>query len=400
MYFHKYIGPKNPGAADASPTTPIYNEVKETNIQDLLLLENRDRTYESDIYQIRGVYNVQSVDFNLSQFALFLDNDTVYMTVHINDTVKTIGRKPIVGDVLELPHLRDEFAFNDLDISLPRYYVVSDVGRASEGFSMTWYPHLYRLKLTKLKAQQQFADILNVPADESVNYLGEYDPATNYDVGDVIRYQGVLYTVTTATSGTTPPDLGFYEVYTQPTLENVLTTKGRTLEINNAVLAQAEADSPLSGYDTRHFYTLAVGADGKPSIATINEDVLASSDDHTFDATSILQNPIREGYTGYLLGDGVPPNGAAFGHGISFPASATQGDYFLRTDYMPNRLYSFNGSRWVKIEDNVRHTLTNTSSRQTQKFGFINNTNSDVIGGETVVERQSLSKALRPKADF
>jgi hypothetical protein len=67
---------------------------------------------------------------------------------------------------------------------------------------------------------------------------------------------------------------------------------------------------------------------------------------------------------------------------------------------MPNRLYSYNGTRWVKIEDNVRHELTNSSTRNTQKFGFINNTNTDVIGGETVVERQSLSKALRPKADF
>lgn len=356
----------------------------------MLLLENRDRTYEPDIYQIRGVYNVQSVDFNLSQFALFLDNDTVYMTVHINDTVKTIGRKPMIGDVIELPHLRDEFAFNDLDISLPRYYVINDVGRASEGFSMTWYPHLYRLKLTKLKAQQQFSDILNVPADENVNFLGDYSPTANYVAGDVIRYNGVLYTVTNPATGQLPPNASFYEVYTQPTLESILSTKGKALEINNAVLAQAEVDSPLSGYDTRHFYTLAVGPDGKPSINHHDDPVLESS----------LQAPIRDGYTGYLLGDGIPPNGASFGHGISFPTSAATGDYFLRTDYMPNRLYSFNGSRWTKIEDNVRHTLTNSTSRHTQKFGFINNTNTDVIGGETVVEKQSLSKALRPKADF
>jgi hypothetical protein len=37
--------------------------------------------------------------------------------------------------------------------------------------------------------------------------------------------------------------------------------------------------------------------------------------------------------------------------------------------------------------------------RQTQKAGFINNTNTDIINGNTVKERQSLSKALRPEAD-
>jgi len=37
--------------------------------------------------------------------------------------------------------------------------------------------------------------------------------------------------------------------------------------------------------------------------------------------------------------------------------------------------------------------------RETQKTSFINNTNESVIDGETVKERQSLSKALKPKAD-
>jgi len=37
--------------------------------------------------------------------------------------------------------------------------------------------------------------------------------------------------------------------------------------------------------------------------------------------------------------------------------------------------------------------------RSTQKASFINNDNTDVINGKTIKERQSLSKALRPKAD-
>lgn len=37
--------------------------------------------------------------------------------------------------------------------------------------------------------------------------------------------------------------------------------------------------------------------------------------------------------------------------------------------------------------------------RQTQKAGFINNTNTSTINGQTVIERQSLHQILRPRAD-
>jgi hypothetical protein len=402
VYLHKYVGPKNPTEENATADQPIYDEIKETNIQDLLFLENRDRKYDPDIYRIRGVYNVQDLDFNLSQFALFIDNDTVFMTVHINDFVKTIGRKPMSGDVIELPHLKDEFAFNNLDISLPRYYVISDVGRAAEGFSMTWYPHLYRLKLTKLSAQQEFADILNRPSDEDVNFRGDYDPLETYYEGDVIRYNGILYTVLQTVTGVNPPNEEFFEIYQGSTLSQVLSTKETELRINDAILAQAEADAPLSGYETRHFYTLAVDEQGKTKLVTTdNVDETASSDSNEkIDASRIIEDPLRNGYTGYLLGDGVPSNGASFGHGINFPGQAIEGDFFLRTDFMPNRLFRFDGIRWVKREDSVRHELTNTATRNTQKFGFINNTAVNEIGGEMIAERQSLSKALKPKADL
>ena len=85
--------------------------------------------------------------------------------------------------------------------------------------------------------------------------------------------------------------------------------------------------------------------------------------------------------------------------GISFPSLPANGDYFLRTDYMPKRLFKYDGSRWMKVQDGVRVDLTNTDTRNTQKTTFINNTKTNTIGGEEVKERQSLSKALRPKAD-
>ena len=56
-------------------------------------------------------------------------------------------------------------------------------------------------------------------------------------------------------------------------------------------------------------------------------------------------------------------------------------------------------NRWIKLQDGVRVDLTNTDTRNTQKTTFINNPATSQIGSETVPEKQSLAKALRPKAD-
>lgn len=400
LYLHKYIG-VNTDQANATADQPHYASTNIKNIQDLLLLENRDRKYDPSIYKIRGIYNVQNTDFNLSQFGLFLDNENLFMMVHINNFIASIGRKPISGDVFELPHLKDDFALNDFDISLPRYYVVTDVHRASEGFSQTWWPHLYKLKLEKITDSQQFADILTKPTDQDANYVGDYNAATTYTVGQIIRYQGNLYTVTATTTGNVPPNPSYFSLYSGNTLEKILSTQSKSLEINDAVIAQAEADSPLSGYETRQFYTLQVDDKGRPELITSDaETVLPDVSSTGLDASAIHQSPERNGYSGYLLGDGIAPNGINFGHGISFPVGAIDGDYFLRTDFFPNRLFRYDGARWIKREDAVRHTLSNTDTRSTYRTQFINNSTVNTISGEQVEERQAISKALKPKADL
>jgi hypothetical protein len=64
-------------------------------------------------------------------------------------------------------------------------------------------------------------------------------------------------------------------------------------------------------------------------------------------------------------------------------------------------LFRFDGRRFVKIEDNVRQTMTNTDTRETQKTGFINNTKTTTLadGSSTTDQRVALSKLLKPKAD-
>lgn len=373
VYVHKFIGVKNPSIGTADK--PIYDVDSITNIQDLLLLENRDRKYDPEIYRIRGIYRVEDIDFNLSQFGLFIDNDTLYLTVHINDFIKIVGRKPISGDVLELPNLKDDYALNDGDVSLPRYYAIDDVGRAAEGFSATWYPHLYRLRMTRITSSQQFTDICNVPiGDDADKFAGEYNAEKTYYNGEIVRNKGILYTVIADTLNNEPPNATFYGIYTKETLCNLLSTKSKELEINDAIIKQAEADAKLSGYQTAQFFTLAIDPEtGKPALLQ-TDNPYPDASDTGYDASIVNKRATKSGYAGYLVGDGLPPNGYDFGYGIQFPADPPMDSFYLRTDFIPNRLFRFNGTIWVKVEDSVRMDLTNTNIRNTQKTGFINNT--------------------------
>jgi len=428
---HRYIGP---GAAiqGDTPSTPTYTSNNVANIQDLLFLENRDRKYDPDVYVMRGVYNISDIDFNLSQFGLFLQNDTIFITFHITDTVEKLGRKIIAGDVIELPHLKDEYALNDLTFALKRFFVIEEVSRAAEGFSATWYPHLYRAKCKPLVDSQEFKQILDDIADSEF-YKGTYNPDITYYPGDVVlAANGKKYQVTQEVTGVAPPNNTYYAL--ADTLRDVVSTYEKEMQITAAVLDQAESDAPRSGYDTSKYYTLQRTDDGTAELASVDAS-LVTVDAQTqatdlagnllYDingdaiyvgqtASSVILPAEGDGYEGYLTKDGVPPNGAPFTAGISFPNNPVNGQFALRTDYLPNRLFRFDGARWRKFEDNVRMTMNNLGAsdvavgntfagkdvRQTQKATFINNPTVNTIDGNTVKEKQSLSKALRPEADL
>ncbi len=357
LHFHKYVGPYDQGSTqkdgDASPTQPQYSgdSLNERTIQDLLFLENRDRKYDDDIYIIRGIYNVQDADFNLSQFGMFLQNDTLFLTVHLNDVVERLGRKPMSGDVIEFPHMKEDYSLDEsIPIALKRYYVVEDVNRAAEGFSQTWWPHLLRLKMKTLVDSQEFRDIL----------------------GDAT---------------------------TEGSVANYMSTFNREKTINDQIVAQAEADAPKSGFNYKQYYVAPIDERGNIRTDNVNsEGQRVSSDDKTVNA--VIDTPASSHYGFYLDGDGVAPNGNPAGFGITFPTSnIDKGDYFLRTDFLPNRLFRYDGNRWVKIEDSVRITMTNNDNRLNYKTSFVNNSAESTINGLTTKQRQSLTNALKPKAD-
>jgi hypothetical protein len=366
VVLHKYLGVDTSSSDGTDATKPAYDATSVTNIQDLLFLENRDRKYDTSIYTLRGHYQIQDQDFDLRQFGIFLAQGTTFMTFHLNDMIASVGRKIIAGDVLELLHLKD---YHNLDDSVPfaikRFYVVSEAQRAAEGFSPTWWPHLWRVKLQPLVDSQEYKDILN-------NISGSSDPfAANANAA-------------TSTA-------------------SVVSTYSKYLAINEAIITQAEREVPESGYDTSRFYTvpkLPTGNLGDPTGINIAGNEAVDGSSVTYTADSGATNPDKK-IRGYLVGDGTGPNGIDVQMGLAFPGHAKSGDYFLRLDFMPNRLFRFDGSRWIKVEDAVRTNLTpGATGNKTARNLLVTNTDTyTTLSGNTHPQRQSLSKALKPPAD-
>jgi len=378
MHVHRYLGPISSNGSD-DPTQPDFLDPTENDIQDILFLENRDRKYDPDIYSLRGSYKMNDTDFDLSQFGLFLATDTVFITFHLKTMVDMIGRKIMAGDVLELPHMIDYYPLNDdIPAALRKYYMVEDASRPAEGFSPTWWPHLWRVKVTPLVNSQEVQDLF-----DQIGPDGE-------PIDDALA---------------DPPG-------------NILDTFGDKLDdINDAIVEQAENDVPASGFDTSDFYVVPVDDEGevrepynlRASMTILPEtSTPITADNMSLTADAIGTSPEVNIAGGaipgtYILGDGLAPNGYPVTEGTDFPLDAIVGDYVLRIDYLPNRLFRYDGKHWIKMEDSVRTPMT-AGDRGTQLAGFQNNENTSSGSADdnclgSTEERQALSQILRPKAD-
>jgi hypothetical protein len=189
--------------------------------------------------------------------------------------IDLIGRKLMVGDVIELPHLLD---YNPLKETIPtalkRFMQVTDANYASEGFSPTWFPHLWRIKCEPLVDSEEFSQILSAPIDQDT-YLGIWDKDKTYPAGYVITFGDKNYkSLIDVPVGITPPDPTYWQLDTASNLKDILATYNKNIEINNAALQEAERLLPKSGYNNSNLYIVPTygeySSNGVPSKAINN----------------------------------------------------------------------------------------------------------------------------------
>ena len=227
--------------------------------------------------------------------------------------VEVVGRKLMPGDVLELPHLRDQLLLTADKKAINKYYVVNDANRGAEGFSQTWYPHIWRVKLSPLTDSQEYYDILG--SGEGAN-----------------------------------------------SLKNDVSTYKTEFNISDAIVEAADKQDPTGTSLTSHLF----GYDHPTSGGLVNQD---NSYDH----------------------------GETIASGDQFPSDPNQGDYFIRNDFSPNRLFVRRGSRWHRLYDNI--TDKTWTDKTYNASDYINNNRTTVIDDKEFNEQTPLSEVIKPKAD-
>lgn len=274
FHVHKYLGPVPQGATDDA-TQNQAAETSELTIQDMLFLENRDRSYEKDVIDLKGNYTINDLDFNLTQFGIVINTNVIFINFHINQMIDRLGRKLIPGDVLEIEHRKEDVVL-DSDIStINAFYVVKDSSRAAQGYSATWLPHIWRVRAEPLTDSQEYQDIL-----QGLQNDGQ-------------------------------------------TLQDIISEYNKRLGISQSIQDAANAEVPTRNFNSANLYIEPQGT----------------------------KLPTNNLITWPFNGDGIPPNqNDIAASGSRFPANALDGDYFLRTDYNPPRLYQRHDNKWCGIE--------------------------------------------------
>lgn len=325
IFIHKYAGPVSQGdSGDLTQNSTI--TTNESTIQDLLFLENRDRNYDADIIEIKASYTLSDIDFNLTQFGIMMSTNTLFLNFHINQMIDRLGRKIMPGDVLEIEHRKEDMVLSETTPYINAYYVVKDTARAADGYSPTWFAHIWRVRAEPLTDSPEYKQILN-----QIQNNGQ-------------------------------------------TLKDLISNGNITDAINQIIQDQAAAEVPTRNFDSSNLYIETAG--------------------NRLPTNNLLSWPLN--------GDGIPPNqNDVAPSGRRFPDSPTIGDYFLRTDYNPPRLFIRETNKWCKVEDNWRDRPWSPASRTLEDH--LENTSVTEISPNPIdifLERQPIHNPIPKKPDL
>lgn len=353
---HMYEGPTTDsnGNVDTSLTT----------IQDVLFLTNNNRKYNPNVIELRGHYAPQDVTYDLSQFGVFLSSDVIRIQFHYNDMIDSMGRKLISGDVLEFTNMRDVPIFDNA-VGINKYYVIQDALYAAGGYGQKWFPHIWLVRAKLLQASQEYNQILD-------------QAATGQTGGGVGQGIGIMPPgFTDISDSNSNPGTGC-----NPNITNTLNLFCSIIGISDEIVAEAEKN--------------------------------AFFDPKFFESANLYIYLDEKGYpiigSNYFSGDGAPPNlstdnndnlvpsGPLVGAGISFPPNMTDGQYYLRIDYYPERLFQKQANCYKLIEVNV---LKNWTAYNRVLDTFIDNNVDTVLSDGTIIpEKQAISQVIKQKVDL
>lgn len=277
--------------------------------------ENAGRIYSKVAYDLYGVTTMNTPQFSFTFTGISsLDTDEKEISFHYNSMIEQLGRKIIIGDVIEWTWLRDLDVLGNDYRGFNKFMVVTDSARDEKGWAANYTYHLWKIKCKPLTLTQEYYDLIN-------NGNGERPGSGHGLRGGEGLYNG---------NNLPAPGAGNGDVIGSDDAQNKTNQGDIGNEIMDTLLDLAEQDVSFKRYNQHHVY--------------IDEDT---------------ENMIQP----YVIyGDGIPDNMNAedIDYGDYFPANPKDGEFFLRIDYNPPRLFQRTGNGWEVKEFDNRKKWTGT----------------------------------------
>ena len=164
IWLYAYEGPDgNKCSTDA--TKPDYRTLGSQidDIGNYVWMETPDRKYSVDAITLPMTYQEQDSTMDLMLPGLFLFN-TMDIALPYTLMLERVGRKIMEGDVIEMPHYRDDAQLDPAKVT-NRFYKVHDSFFAADGYSPIYTRHIWKLRLVPLTDSPEFKDILGSGKD-------------------------------------------------------------------------------------------------------------------------------------------------------------------------------------------------------------------------------------------
>lgn len=276
-----------------------YSVTHISNIQDKILMENRDRDYQDSAITLKGYYDLVNVSTDLSRFGIEIPTANYQIKVNFNTTVMKLGRPVVIGDIIELP---SETQYTPDLRPVKRFLEVTDVTWDATTYTPGWRPTMLLITAQPALATQETQDIF----------------------GDLAKHVD--------NSGLFSTDDGNNQMYQD------YSTVSQT--INQTALSQVPER----------------GSEGSNTIRHFSEEEIAKA--RTQGAGAIRKMNFQP--NALYVEDGIPQNGAPYTEGPTFPDSPKDGDYHRVTYPDPFRMpavlnrWSAAKQRWIYMETDRR----------------------------------------------
>jgi hypothetical protein len=292
-----------------------YEATNEENIQDKVLLENRDRDYNTESLPLKGTYDLLDITSELTRFGIELPSLSLYMQVTLQSCVNVLGRPLIIGDIIEIP---SEAQFSAEMRKVERWVEITDVAWSTEGYTPGWVPLILRIIAQPAFVSQETQDIFG---DLAANIVDNEHGLVDSEDGNDLIYQDYF-------------------------------------DVGQTITAEAKDAVPERGVET----SSVIRVWEPDEIEKAKEGGIVN-----LETTGQIANHLYHE-------DAIPPNNAPYTEDNEFPNAPKHGDYHrmsytgLSTD-VPSRLfrYSTQKGRWIFLEKDRRYEM-NRPPRVLQEF--------------------------------